>query len=62
MHDFKIVYLLDFFSLLPAPAGVILTSGAPSPNAGTTPRTRGGDPMKGEKTGKMKNYSPHPRG
>ena len=24
MHDFKIVYLLDFFSLLPAPAGVIL--------------------------------------
>jgi len=54
--------LLDFFSLLPAPAGVILTSGAPSPNAGTTPRTRGGDPNTADTIAELEHYSPHPRG
>ncbi len=62
MHDFKIVYLLDFFSLLPAPAGVIPSGLQKNARMLATPRTRGGDPAKRRSGSRLSVYSPHPRG
>ena len=62
MHDFKIVYLLDSFSLLPAHAGVILAARRFSAAASASPRTRGGDPGTYNASTNKVAFSPHPRG
>ncbi len=53
---------MDFFSLFPAHAGVILMEHFFHKGLTTFPRTRGGDPMFDTEIGIPNTFSPHTRG